>query len=95
MRRGFDPATPCRGTFLAPHHHGATVRSRRPAAGEEVSGEEAAVELVETIVERGFVEFARRPRGGAGESSVRRTSAANRVEHGLSAASFRRARLPC
>ena len=36
-------------------------------------GEKVTVELVETNVERGFIDFAHRPRGGASESSVRRT----------------------
>jgi exoribonuclease-2 len=36
-------------------------------------GEKVTVELVATNVERGFIDFARRPRGDAFESSVRRT----------------------
>lgn len=70
------------GMVTAVSEKGTWVRIvRPPVEGKVVEGfegldvgEKVTVELVETNVERGFIDFARRPEGGgAFESSVRRT----------------------
>ena len=69
------------GMVTAVSDKGTWVRIFRPPAdGKMVEGfegldvgEKVTVELVATNVERGFIDFAHRPRGGAFESSVKRT----------------------